>query len=174
MSIITLLIILIAIGGIMFGIYYHFNDAITKSLEIQKHNMKKEALLIDYYRMDIPFKPDNRNYFTKTQTWTNKSDDEIYHMGYDKAEKWMDDLRYAGVPIFVKLHNFRMFDIYSMDEPNRIGSAVLYNVYRSRTVGKFISGLMTRIGFPTMDIKTIAVMVPIAIGVVVGMLYFMR
>ena len=89
-------------------------------------------------------------------------------MGYYKAEKWMDELRYIGIPVYVRLHGFK-----KPEEKNRITPTVLHNVWRSRTANKFMSGMMTKIGFNTMDVKTLGILIPVAIGIVIGMFYFM-
>lgn len=171
MSIIMLLTFAIIIGFIAFVVWY-FGSQYRKDLkdiaDISKHKKNKEKLLIDYFRVVGREKSEyNPQYYRKVMTWTTDEESQIYERGYLQAEKWMDDLRYAGVKIYVRLNHF-----YLPPEPSRISSSILYNVYSSRSVKNFISG-MTKINFPTMDLKSLGVMIPIVIGLIVGMIYFL-
>lgn len=84
-----------------------------------------------------------------------------------KAEKWMDELRYIGIPVYVRMHGF-----VKPAEVNQVSPVVLYNVHRSRAIKGFISG-MTKISFAEMDMKTVGMLAVVAVGIGLGMLYFM-
>lgn len=171
MSIITLAIIgIILVFVIGMGIYFaHEYRADLKDIkEIQGHRAKKDALLLDYYRVvDRMGSEYNPQYYRKIETWSSEEEASIYEKGYLYAEKWMDDLRYAGIKIYVRLHGFKL-----PPEPNRITSSVLYNVYNSRSVHNFINGI-TKINFAAIDMKAVGVMIPIVIGLALGAFYFL-
>ena len=94
-----------------------------------------------------------------------------------KAEKWMTQLRYIGIPVFVKLHNFKLIDPredwqkLGLLRPNMITTSVLCNVYRARTVKKYISNMLGKVKFAEMDVKVLAFIIPIVLGVAVGVFY---
>jgi len=155
--------ILIAILFSAFLIIYW--ETVKDVFRIRNHRRKDERLLIDYYR--------DKNLlghwaFTRRMSWTNLNEATIRSMGYLKAEKWEDNIRYAGVPIYIRLHQFK-----KPPEPNKIQSSTLYNVYVSRSVKNFIQGILTKIGFSPMDMKTLAILIPVAIGIAIGMWYFL-
>lgn len=172
--------ILYIVGGI---IWDHRAD-IKDILKVRKHYHRKDALLIDYYRMDgaLALYP-GRNWMADSVRWHPKGQDpyepytDIYSMGYDKAEKWMSQLRYLGIPVFVRLHNFHLIDPATMDESmgkrNKATSSIMHNVWKNRTAKKYISGLTAKLKYAEMDVKTIGLMIPIIIGLVIGIAYFM-
>lgn len=167
-ALITIGIILVFVIGIIIYALHEYKEDLKDIKEIQRHRSKKDSLLMDYYRVvdRIPGVY-NPQYFRKVLTWTDAKESEIYEKGYMQAEKWSDDLRYIGVKIYVRMHGFKL-----PEEPSKITSSVLYNVYSSRSVNKFISGI-TKINFNSMDMKTLAVIIPVAIGIALGMFYFL-
>lgn len=86
--------------------------------EVRKHYHKKDALLLDYYRTEPVMSPDKyRDYMTVTKGWMPIDKENVdepyakaYMNGYYIAEKWMSNLRYAGIPVFVRIHNFKLCD----------------------------------------------------------------
>ena len=172
--------ILYIIGGI---IWDHRRD-IKDILAVRRHYHKKDALLIDYYRLDQAFGPYPGSWMDDVKSWHPKGTgvedpyEEVYRMGYDRAEKWMSQLRYLGVPVFIKLHNFTIIDPETMDETkfgqrNRITSSIMYNVYKARTSKRFIEHIMARVKFAEMDVKTLGLIIPIVLGLCIGVAYFM-
>lgn len=166
---------LITIGIIVIfivGMAIYFGTAYRSDLQdigdIQQHRKKKDVLLIDYYRVvnrsDSEYNP---QYYRKVLSWSDAAESQIYERGYLQAEKWMEDLRYAGIKVYVRLHHF-----YLPPEPSKISASVLYNVYNSRSVSRFINGI-TKINFATMDMKTLMVLIPIVLGLAIGMFYFL-
>lgn len=171
-TLITILIILVFIIGVGIYLGIEYKEELKDIKKIQIHRKDKEALLIDIYRTGMGTLHDpTHQYFRQTKSWirchTAEDKEKIYRLGYMEAEKWLDDLRYVGIKTYVRIHGFS-----APPEPNKITSSVLYNVYSSRSVSKFISGI-ARINLSTMDMKTIGVLIPVAIGIALGMVYFM-
>lgn len=171
-GIITILVIIAFIIGL--GVYFgwEYKEDLKDIKDIQIHRKAKEALLIDIHRVGMGTLHDpTHQYFRQTKSWirchTDEDKEKIYRLGYMEAEKWLDDLRYVGIKTYVRIHGFT-----APPEPNKITSSVLYNVYSSRSVSKFVNGI-TKINLSTMDVKTIGVLIPIVIGIALGMLYFM-
>lgn len=153
--------------------------------QCRKHYHKKDALAIDYWRMDELFGlDDHRQWMERRMKWVPKGSyieepyEDLYRQGYMRAEKWMPQLRYIGIPVFVKLHNFKIIDPKTMDEritghaPNRLTTSVLYNVYKARTLKKAIAGF-GKIKFAEMDVKALAFIIPIIIGIIIAVAYFL-
>ena len=173
--------ILYIVGGI---IWDHRAD-IKDIFKVRKHYHRKDALLIDYYRMEpVLGLYKGKNWMDDVRTWHPKGVsveepyEEIYRMGYDRAEKWMSELRYIGIPVFVKLHNFSILDPATMDEGiygprNRATSSIMHNVYKNRTAKRFVDHLMAKIKFAEMDVKTLGLIVPLVIGLAIGVAYFL-
>lgn len=95
-------------------------------------------------------------------------------------QKFKDELRYAGVPCYMKLHGFSVIDLsdpetaekFGFDKPVKIGSAEQHDFLKSNTLTKFMAGF-TRVGFAPIDVKMVIMLAPIVIGLILGMAYFM-
>lgn len=175
MNMVQLIIFAIVAAVIIVAVkfaYDHRKD-IRDIRQVRKHKRDGEALLIDYWRIDSIFINNHHKWWQKkTMQWTKESDAEIYKMGYYSADRWMTDLRYWGVPIFVRLHNYKLIDPSQPPYKNRLTSSVLYNTYDAQTTKRFISGL-TKLGFAPIDMKGAAVVIPVIIGIGIGVFYFM-
>ena len=186
------MIILIGIFLIMIGILgYLFYDVFKRWLpqirhiiSCRKHKKNKDALVIDYWKMDPAFNlDDHRMYMDRRMRWEpigayiEEPYEDLFRQGYMRAEKWMSELRYVGIPVFVKLHNFKLIDPRTqwkelgLPRPNLITTSVLCNVYRARTVKKYISNMLGKVKFAEMDVKVLAFIIPIVLGVAVGVFY---
>ena len=189
----TTFIILIGILCIMAGIILWMLRDILKQYraqlkhiaECRKHHKNKDALAIDYWRMDKSFNlDDHRWWMDKTMRWVPRGNyieepyEDLYREGYLKAEKWMPELRYIGIPVFVKLHNFKLCDPRQhfseiSGKPCLITTSVLYNVYKARTLKKAIAGL-GKVKLPEMDLKAMAFIIPLILGILIAIFYLMR
>lgn len=184
---ILIIVILVMVAMIIYmgiDILRQHWEQIKHIAQCRKHYHKKDALVIDYWRMDDMFGlDDHRQWMERSMKWVPKGSyieepyEHLYREGYMKAEKWMPQLRYIGVPVFVKLHNFKIIDPRTMDEkvtgyePNQLTTSILYNVYKSRTLKKAIAGF-GKIRMPEMDLKAMAFIIPIIIGIIIAVAYF--
>lgn len=178
-----LIAVIVIIVAALVGLWLWDHRADIKDIrEVRKHYHKNDKLVIDYYRVPTVFVTDTyKNRAEPRIRWVGAetSESDLYLAGYLKAEKWMEDLRYLGVPVFVQLHNFKIIDPekdwkkLELKKPNKMKSSTMYNVYHNQNMKKNITGL-TRINFATIDLKSLAVMLPIIIGVVFGLLYVMK
>lgn len=166
-----------------YQIYKDHKAEIKHIIECRRHQHRKDAFVIDYWRMDSAFGlDDHRQWMDDTTRWVPKGKnidepyEDLYREGYLKADKWMTQLRYFGIPVFVKLHNFKIIDPRTMDESitgydrNELTSSIMYNVYAAKTVKRFIDNL-SRISFAEMDIKGLGLIIPIILGIGVGCAY---
>lgn len=175
----------IVIGYFVYGFYKDHRDEIQHIRSCRKHARRKDALAIDYWRMDPVFGlDDHRQWMDDTMRWVPKGKnfdepyEDLYREGYMSAQKWMTQLRYFGVPVFVRLHNFKTIDPRTMDEnitgypTNELTSSIMYNVYSAKTVKRFIDNL-SKISWAEMDIKGLGLIIPIIIGVGVGCVWLL-
>ena len=190
MNMLTLILIVAAImfivlGWTLYGFYKDHKVAIQHIRSCRKHAHKKDALCIDYWRMDPQFTlSDHANWMDHSMKWVPKGDNPddpyegIYREGYMSADKWMTNLRYFGVPVFVRIHNFKVIDPRTMDEKeigyprNQLTSSIMYNIYKAKTIKKYIDSL-TKLKFAEMDIKAWAFLIPIILGIGVAAAYFL-
>lgn len=163
-----------------------YKAQIKHIVECRRHYHAKDALAIDYWRVgdrDVFRLDDHRQWMDRTMRWVPKGDyieepyEDLYRSGYLRGEKWMSQLRYIGIPVFVKLHNFHIIDPLTMDEEavghrrNKLTTSILYNVYKARTLKKAIAGF-SRIRYAEMDVKALAFLIPIIIGIAIAVGYF--
>lgn len=180
-GIILLMIILIVYMGI--DILRQHWAQVKHIAECRRHYHDKDALAIDYWRTDDIFSLDGSSqWMDRTMRWVPRGTnieqpyEDLYREGYYSAEKWMTELRYIGIPVFVRLHNFRIVDPRTMDpevtghERNQITTSTLYNVYKARTLKKAIGGF-TKIKIADMDIRAMAFIIPLIVGILIGVIY---
>lgn len=175
---------LVFAGWMAYGYYKDNKNNIDSIRTCRQHKQNGDVLLLDYWRLDDIFGINHKPTMDCTKTWGTPGTDpenpyeNFYRSGYLFAEKWMPNLRYAGIPVFVKLHNFYIIDPKTINEKeigfqrNRLTSSIMYNVYKARTLKKFIDGI-TKIRLGEMDMKSLGIIIPIVIGLVIGVAYFM-
>lgn len=152
--------------------------------ECRKHYHAKDAYVIDYWRLEQPFALDgHRQWMDSTKKWVPRGDyieepyEDLYRAGYMKAEKWMPQLRYIGIPVFVKLHNFKIADPRTMDpsvtghKRNRVTTSILYNVYKARTLKRAIAGF-GKVKLAEMDTKAMMFIILAIVGIGIAIYYF--
>lgn len=127
--------------------------------ETLKHSFDKEKYLIN-----LIYDPDTNTY-ERYDSWTALSKENIYRMGYKDAVKFHDDLRYSGVKTYVRLSGFS-----EADQPNKETSSTLADFWYSDAARDFQKGL-TQTKFASLDMKQIMVMIPVVIGLVLGIFF---
>lgn len=114
------------------------------------------------------------------EDWTTLKQEELIPQGYIVIQKFKDKLRYAGIPVYIRLNGFVVLDLgdvetaknFGYSKPNRIGSSAMHDFLKSNTLSRFVAGF-TRVGFAPIDMKMLVIVAPILIGIVIGMAYFM-
>lgn len=135
-----------------FSTEYHESDS---SIDIIKHNMKRHKML-------ITITLDENGTYERRQAWSDLKTETIYRLGYRKAEKFLDRLAFTGTPAYIKMIGFK-----EAEAPNLETSSTLADFYMSDAPRDFMKGL-TKTSFPTLDKKQIVMMIPIAIGAILG------
>ena len=114
------------------------------------------------------------------ERWTTEKQEELIPQGYIVLQKYKDKVRYAGIPVYMRLNGFVVLDLsdeetakkFGYPKPNRIGSSAMHDFLKSNTLSRFVAGF-TRVGFAPIDVKMLIMIAPILIGIVIGMAYFM-
>jgi len=114
------------------------------------------------------------------EEWTKEEDRDLFKKGYWVVDKFKDQLRYAGITVYIRLHDFTVVDLsdpetakrFGYDRPVNIGSAEMHDFLKSNTLSRFMVGF-TRVSFAPIDVKMLIFMIPIIAGIILGMLYFM-
>lgn len=112
--------------------------------------------------------------YDRTNTWTRLKPYELELRGFKRCERLYDSIVWWGVPVYLKLQDFRMYDITADKEPD--GSytysqdtpATLNDFMRSNATEKFIRG-MAKTGLPEMDLQKLVMMGIVAVGAVIGL-----
>lgn len=184
-GLIILIVLMLALIAFMaFDTLRQYWGQIKHIMECRKHYHRKDALAIDYWRMDPQFGlDDHRQWMDHTMKWVPKGDyilepyEDLYRAGYMKAEKWMPQLRFIGISVFVKLHNFQIANPETMDpavtghKRNKITTSTLYNVYKARTMKRALAGF-GKLKLAEMDLKAMAFIIPVVVGLIIAVGYF--
>lgn len=131
--------------------------------EDRNHIKNKDALLLDYY-----MQPDRTYILDKT--WSSEPSENIYKLGYLKADKFLTEIKFYNTKAFVKFHDWKVCD--AAKHGNFMTSATLYDFLKSDSSSRFIAG-MTKISFAPIDLKMLILAIPVILGIIIGMVYFM-
>lgn len=161
--------IVMIVAAITIMLLWDYRQEIRDIRAVRGHARKREALLLDYYlQNNQTVTGSEQMMFTCDRRWVDRLDTEsIFMQGYYATEKWMTDFRYIGIPIYVRLHNFHVHPA-----PNEMMSSALFDYYNSNALKSFVAGL-TKINFAPIDLKSLAVIIPVVIGLCLGLVYFL-
>lgn len=96
-------------------------------------------------------------------TFTTNSAEFMQSMGYFRAENYLDTLYGLGMPVFMKIHNFKEADAGTNQET----SSTLRDYFDSNIDKKMRAGF-TKVKLNEMDVKTLVLIVCIAAGAILG------
>lgn len=112
--------------------------------------------------------------YTRRDAWTQRTAEELHADGYHRADGFYDSLIYWRVPVYIKLHGLRKFDVKTaVDEKgvplfSQDTSATLHDVMQSSATQDFIKG-MGKTSLSTMDTQKIIMIAIIGAGALFGM-----
>lgn len=138
------------------------NNRLTKeerefNRRILRENLKGKKLVADWELNRITGTVYVRHGFT------NNSAEFMQQMGYFRAENYLDTIYGLGMPVFMKIHNFKEADAGS----NMETSSTLRDYFDSNIDKKMRAGF-TKVKFNEMDVKTLALIACIAVGGILG------
>lgn len=124
------------------------------------HTMKGHKYLI---RIEYD---DATGRYDRHDSWSDMKKETLARLGYREAVKFLDDLRYTGAKAYILMINFK-----EAEAPNAETSSTLADFYMSDAPADFQKGL-TKTNFPKLDVKQLMLIIPIIIGLVLG-IYFL-
>lgn len=139
-----------------------FLQDLKVNLELLKHNLRGEKMVIEYTLVEInPSKPSVHT----TSRFTTQDQAHLRAQGYLKAEKWLEDMGAVGMPVYIKFVNWPQVD--AAEYGNLETSSTLYDYYKSNAMAKWLHGF-TRIALDPLDTKTLAGVAVVAVGGILG------
>lgn len=130
---------------------------------IRRHIRQHDKLLINI-SVDIG----GINRYHRSERWTDETAESIIYNGYTKGINWHDEIVYYGANTYVRLLGFQE----APQTGNLETSGTLCDYYSSDASKQFQAG-MTKVSFAPIDTKMLIMIVPIVIGIILGMAYFM-
>ncbi len=99
-------------------------------------------------------------------------------MGYVKGKKIWDRIDCStfrtyvkfnpDIPPLVPMSTFKTSDGKTVQVPNKETSSTLYDVWRSKSIEKFLKSMTTKVKLPEIDKKTLLMVAALAIGAILG------
>jgi len=92
----------------------------------------------------------------------------LINNGYKIAYKFNDKLEYAGLPVYLRIKNFKEYQL--TDKDPRDTASTLHDFWRSNTIEKYKKGLSKIAKVGQVDIKMIGIIV-IVIAIAAGFIF---
>ena len=108
----------------------------------------------------------DREGYDRREYWTDEKPEDLYESGYKRCEGLHDNLAWVGVPVFMKLHNFKM---QTASPDAKDSPRFLYDRAMSNLTTKFARGLARAQAIAGMDLQKLLLMGGIGIAAIVGM-----
>ena len=148
------------------GIGKFFSDLV----ENIKHSMiKKRILVVDLIGEHSNVQ--NKDYYDRKEYWTDLPAEILHENGYRICEGLHDNLAWIGVPVMMKIHNFKMIEImdpnFSKDTPSTLNDRMNNNL-----LNKFAKSLARAAALGGMDLQKLILMGAIGIAAIIGMKMF--
>ena len=102
------------------------------------------------------------NRYDERRELTHETEEQLIRQGYVPTYGYVDDFEYFGIPVYMKLSNFREYKLDYEKDP-RDTSFTLDDFYYSNTTEDFKKGLSKLMRGSPMDIKMIGVIVLVVV-----------
>ena len=113
----------------------------------------------------------NKDYYRRHEYWTDTPKTVLHENGYRICEGIHDSLAWWGVPVMMKIYNFKMIEVtdpdFSHDTPSILNDRINNNL-----LNKFAKSLARAAAIAGMDIQKMILIGAIGIGAIVGMKMF--
>lgn len=112
--------------------------------------------------------------YKRRDAWTQRSAEELHKDGYHRADGFYDSIIYWGVPVYIKLHGLRKFDVRSAKDEKGVPlysqdtSATLHDVMQSSATQDFIKG-MGKTSLSAMDTQKLIMIAIVGAGAIFGL-----
>ena len=145
-----------------------FGKTFSDMLQVIKHSwIKHHAIVIDLYaEWDDAQK---KEYYVREEYWTDEKLTSLHEQGYRRSDGTPDhdNLAWMGVPVMIRIHNFK-----TCEEVSRDGPSFLNDRMQNNLLNKFAKALARAAALAGMDLQKIILMGAIGIAAVVGMKMF--
>lgn len=113
----------------------------------------------------------NKDYYDRKEYWTDLPATILHENGYRICEGLHDNLAWIGVPVMMKIYNFKLIEItdpnFSKDTPSTLNDRMNNNL-----LNKFAKSLARAAALGGMDLQKMILLGAIGIGAIVGMKMF--
>lgn len=145
-----------------------FGKTFTDLFQVIKHSwIKHRVIMIDLYaEWDDAQK---KEYYNREEFWTDEKLTSLHEQGYRSSVGTPDhdNLAWVGVPVMIRLHNFKICEEISNDGPSFLNDRIHNNL-----LNKFARALARAAALAGMDLQKIILMGAIGIAAVIGMKMF--
>lgn len=164
------------------AVHEYTDDGIIYSMSqrIKYRTFGGERIVVDLYAKKVYPRVEDRLgdnpvfRYERKDAWTQRSAEELHADGYHRADGFYDSILWWRVPVYVKLHGLRKFDVRAaVDEKgvplfSQDTSATLHDVMQSSATQDFIKG-MGKTSLSAMDTQKLIMIAIIGAGALFGM-----
>ena len=149
----------------------YLNGGFFKDLfENIKHRMiHKRVLVVDIIGEHSEVQ--KRDYYDRREYWTDTPKRILHENGYRICEGLHDNLAWFGVPVMMKIYNFKTKEVtdpnFSQDTPSTLNDRMNNNL-----LNKFAKSLARAAAIAGMDLQKMILIAAVGIGAIVGMKMF--
>ena len=112
-----------------------------------------------------------KDFFLRKEYWTDVPAEQLHECGYRICEGLHDNIAWIGVPVMMKIYNFKLIEIedpnFSKDTPSTLNDRMNNNL-----LNKFAKSLARAAAIAGMDVQKMILIGAIGIGAIVGMKMF--
>ena len=138
-------------------------------LNIRHRMINKRVLVVDIIAKHS--NSQNKDYYERKEYWSDTPLSVLHENGYRICEGLHDNIAWIGVPVMMKLHGFKMIEVYdpafSKDTPSTLNDRMNNNL-----LNKFAKSLARAAAIAGMDIQKMILIAAVGIGAIVGMKIF--
>ena len=155
------------------SIFYKLSQRV-KFWTIDSERLTVDIFAMSYYPRVEDRLTDSKVYrYERRDTWTKRSPEELNRDGYYRVDGLYDSIIFWGVPVYIKLHGLRKFDIKTVNDKGELiysqdTSATLHDVMQSSATQDFIKG-MGKTTMAAMDTQKIIMIAILGAGVIFGL-----
>lgn len=110
----------------------------------------------------------NQDYYRRIEYWTDTPAAVLHENGYRICEGLHDNLAWSGVPVMMKIYNFKCSTVddprFSKDTPSTLNDRMENNL-----LNKFAKSLARATTLAGMDLQKLLLMGIVGVGAIIGM-----
>ena len=113
----------------------------------------------------------NKDFYERKEHWVDTPKELLHENGYRICDGIHDSLAWWGVPVMMKIHNFKLVEVtdpnFSQDTPSTLNDRMNNNL-----LNKFAKSLARAAAIAGMDIQKMILIGAVGIAAIVGMKMF--